>query len=141
MIDLLYKRGLIAVAAAASTAYLVNYLGNEGFRAILAVIGIMTIGMLLAKLPYWIERRYVPQVKQINAFKEVLLSIKTEKWGPNGLESEDRLRVSDSYDGDCVNLSISFNPRKVDRLEIKPIRRPLSDWQGLVEDAERLANE
>lgn len=141
MIDLLYKRGLIAVSAAVSTAYLVNYFDQEGLRAFLGIVGIMTIGALLTKLPYLIERKFVPPVKRINAFQEVLLSVKTEKWGPNGLESEDRLRVSDSYDGDCVNLSISFNPRKVDRLEIKPIRRPLSDWQGLVQDAERLANE
>lgn len=141
MIDLLYKRGLIALSAAASTAYMLHYTGEEGIRSLLSVVGIMTLGIGLSKLPYWFEKKFVPPVKQINAFGEVLLSVKTEKWGPNGLESEDRLRVSDFYDGDCVKLTISFNPRKVDRLEIKPIRRPLSDWQGLVADAERLANE
>lgn len=140
MIDLLYRRGLIALSAALATAYMLHYTGEEGFRSILAVVGIMTIGLGLAKLPYLIEKKYIPPVKQTNAFNEVLLSVKTDKWGPNGLESEDRLRVSD-YNGDCISLTISFNPRKVDRLEIKPIRRPLSDWQGLVADAERLANE
>ena len=97
--------------------------------------------MLISNAPYWLENRYLSSFKKKRNTREVLLSVKTLKWGPNGLESSDKLRVSDSYDGDCVNLSVSFNPRKVDRIEISPIRRPLSDTKGIVDDGERLANE
>lgn len=141
MVDILYKRIMLAIAAGVSVCYLINYFEQDGARSLLSIIGILALGVLMANIPFWIENRYLDTRKKKQSTREVLLSIKTTKWGPNGLESDDRMRVSDSYDGDCVNLSVSFNPRKVDRIEISPIRRPLSDAKGLADDAERLANE
>lgn len=140
-IDLLYKRGLIAISATLSVLYLSAYWSTDGVRSPLAIVGIFGIASLIARTPNWIESVMSQTTRRISSGRSVLLSIKTTAWGPQGLESEEVMRASDSYNGDHVNLSISFNPRTVDRLEISPIRRPLDEIDGIVRDAERLAND
>ncbi len=39
-----------------------------------------------------------------------------------------------------VRLDITVDLRKTDSIEIRPVRRELDDVEGLVADAERLAN-
>lgn len=141
--DRIYRSLVVAFGSAVAILYVIEYWDSDGARSLLSILGIGALAFILTYLPYWIEDKLTqPKKKPINAFGEVLLLVTTKKWGPNGIEAEDVMRVrSDSYDGDCVNLAVSFNPRKVDRLEISPIRRPLADSDGIVKDAERLANE
>lgn len=142
LIDLIYQRGVLAIGAAISVIFLLSFWETDGARSILSVAGIMALSWGLLRLPYILESKLTQPKKRVNAFGDVLLLVTSRRWGPNGIESEDKMRVkSDSYDGECVNLVVSFNPRKVDRLEISPIRRPLDDSDGIVGDAERLANE
>jgi hypothetical protein len=71
---------------------------------------------------------------------DVLLVVKTTFWEPNRAPLVQVVRVP-LVDGRVVELDLAIDLRTVDRLEVKPVRRPLVDVQGHVRDAERLAND
>jgi hypothetical protein len=138
--NLLFRRGLFALTAALSILYLIAYYETDGNRSPLVVVGLFSIASIISKLPQWLES-LLSQSSPRYSNSSVLLKIKTTAWGPHGLKSEEVMKASDSYKNEHVNIAISFNPRTVDRVEISPIRRSLDEVEGLVRDAERLANE
>jgi hypothetical protein len=69
-----------------------------------------------------------------------LLVIRTHWWDPKRTPSVQVVRAP-LVDGRVVEIDLALDLRTVDRVEVRPVRRPLLDIAGHVRDAERLANE
>jgi hypothetical protein len=72
--------------------------------------------------------------------EEVLLVVRTTFWEPGRAPMVQVIRAP-LVDHRVVELDLAIDLRTIDRLEVKPVRRPLVDIQGHVRDAEKLAND
>lgn len=72
--------------------------------------------------------------------RKVQLLVELLEWGSDaGMQRhvvETRLKANGR-----VNLTLDINPRDVEYLLIQPFRRPMDDSEGIILDAEKLANE
>lgn len=71
--------------------------------------------------------------------KSVEVEIITKRWGSNSSSSVkviDATLIGDS----AVRLDITVDLRKTDTIQIRPVRRDLDDIEGIVKDAQKLAN-
>lgn len=68
----------------------------------------------------------------------VTISLKSVRWG-RGEPSYQNVVVP-LGDGEKVTLEVTINMRETDFVEIRPVRRAMTDTKGLIKDAERLAN-
>lgn len=71
--------------------------------------------------------------------KLIMVEVTCNRWGSNSSPSVKIIEVPMIDDG-TVRLDITLDLRKTDTVVIRPIRRELDDVEGLIEDAERLAN-
>lgn len=71
--------------------------------------------------------------------RPVTVEITCERWGSNRSSSVKIIEVPMISDN-AVRLDITLDLRKTDTIKIRPIRRDPDDVEGLIEDAERLAN-
>ena len=72
--------------------------------------------------------------------KKVMICHKATFFGP-GVEPLIKIEETPLIDGHMVYFGLTLDLRKVERIEITPVRRPLMDTKGCIRDAERLANE
>jgi len=71
--------------------------------------------------------------------RPVSVEVICHRWGSDRDPSVKIIEVPMISDT-AIRLDITLDLRKTDTIEIRPIRRELDDVDGLVEDAERLAN-
>ena len=71
--------------------------------------------------------------------RPVTVEITCNRWGSNQTSSVKIIEVPMISDN-AIRLDITLDLRKTDTIEIRPVRRDLDDVDGLIEDAERLAN-
>lgn len=71
--------------------------------------------------------------------RKVEVEITSKRYGSNQSPSIKTIEVP-LIGESMARLDITLDLRKTDRIEIRPVRRALDDLDGLVEDAERLAN-
>lgn len=69
----------------------------------------------------------------------VEVEITSKRWGSDPSASIKRIAVPVIGES-AVRLDITLDLRKTDSIEIRPVRRDLDDVDGMVADAERLAN-
>ena len=69
----------------------------------------------------------------------VEVEIISKRWGTNDAASLKTIEVPMISDS-AIRLDITVDLRKTDAIVIRPVRRDLDDVNGLIEDAERLAN-
>jgi hypothetical protein len=71
--------------------------------------------------------------------RSVEVEIISKRWGTNDAPSLKTIEVPLISDS-AIRLDITVDLRKTDAIVIRPVRRDLDDVDGLIEDAERLAN-
>jgi hypothetical protein len=71
--------------------------------------------------------------------RSVTVEVTIDRWGSNRSSSVKLIEVPMISDN-AVRLDITLDLRKTDTISIRPIRRDQDDVDGLIEDAERLAN-
>lgn len=71
--------------------------------------------------------------------RSVEVEISSKRWGTNDAPSLKTIEVPMISDS-AIRLDITVDLRKTDAIVIRPVRRDLDDVNGLIEDAERLAN-
>ena len=71
--------------------------------------------------------------------RSIKVEISTKRWGSDNSPS---IKVIDVpvFGESKIRLDITVDLRQTDTVEIRPVRRALEDVEGLVADAERLAN-
>jgi len=74
------------------------------------------------------ERRTIP------------VEIISKRWGSNPVLSEQVIDVK-MIDANTARLDITIDMRRIESIEIRPIRRDMDDLDGLIEDATRFAND
>ena len=69
----------------------------------------------------------------------VTVTLKTTRWGKDDPTYQNvTLPLGDD---EKVTLEVTINMRETDSVEIRPVRRAMTDVKGLIKDAERLANQ
>jgi hypothetical protein len=71
--------------------------------------------------------------------RSVEIEIASTRWGSDKTPSVKVIEVP-MIGESAIRLDITVDIRKTDTIEIRPVRRDMDDVDGLVEDAERLAN-
>jgi hypothetical protein len=71
--------------------------------------------------------------------QDTLFIIRTKYHDPT--KDEDIKVTRTTINNEELEVNLKFNVRQVEKIEVKPIKRPIEDIQGHVDDAERLANE
>jgi len=71
--------------------------------------------------------------------RPIEVEVTCNRWGSDSEPSVKIIEVPMIGDN-AVRLDITLDLRKTDTIVIRPVRRELDDVEGLIEDAERLAN-
>jgi len=71
--------------------------------------------------------------------RSVAVEITSKRWGSDPSASVKIIDVPVIGEG-SIRLDITLDLRKTDTIEIRPVRRELDDVDGLIVDAEKLAN-
>lgn len=71
--------------------------------------------------------------------RSVEVEITSKRWGSDSSSSIKVIEVP-MIGENTVRLDITIDLRKTDTIEIRPVRRSMDDTEGLITDAERLAN-
>lgn len=69
----------------------------------------------------------------------VSVEIRSKRYGSNQAPTTQLIEVP-LVNSSTIRLDITVDLRKTEVIEIKPIRREMDDVDGLIEDAQRLAN-
>lgn len=73
-------------------------------------------------------------------WKTTPVEIITERWGSDPDPTEQVIDVK-MIDSNTARLDITIDLRRCSSIVIRPIRRDMDDVEGLIADAERLAND
>jgi hypothetical protein len=71
--------------------------------------------------------------------KPILVEVHTKKWGSH--EAFVQRVKAPIDDKGTVELTITMNVRETEFIQVRPVRRDFGDVAGLLQDAERLANQ
>ena len=72
--------------------------------------------------------------------RTVPVEIISKRWGSDPVLSEQVIDVK-MIDANTARLDITIDLRRIESIELRPIRREMDDVDGLIEDAGRLAND
>ena len=71
--------------------------------------------------------------------RSVSVEIRSKRYGSNHTPTTQLIEVP-LVESSTIRLDITVDLRKTEIIEIRPIRRDMDDVDGLIQDAERLAN-
>lgn len=74
------------------------------------------------------------------AGRTVSVEIISKRWGSAPVLTEQVIDVK-MIDANTARLDITIDLRRIESIELRPIRREMDDIEGLIEDASRLAND